>query len=204
MVDRIEKTKSSHYWKIDGGLDLKKDQEEQSSEKGQQENPSKFDEKTDWTRLISKDSVPRETVNLPLKSIQTLLFRGVSTWRDRASLEVDLILKDGTRTNSALLSISRSEGLKLVHVKPGQSLDLYLLGNAPQVRVGVVVQEKVNPPPVPLVMEKKSEFVIEEEKTQLLDLPADIRFGKLQLALFILGTLVLLFGGYWLVMLLMF
>ncbi len=195
MVDRIEKIKSTDYWKVEGTHDPKKDKREESG--GGQEQRSSFDEKTDWTRLISKDAVPRETLNIPVQSIEKFIFKGVSTWRDVAALEMDILLKEGGLKKSALVSIPRMEGLKLVHCQPGQELNLGFLTQSESLRVAVLAPPQVSP--VSPASSKKQRGGFRDP----------LRFdplsstGVTQVVLYLAGFVVLIFGLYWLVRLLL-
>ena len=53
MVDRIEKIKSSDYWKLQEAQKSKKDKQDQSSE-GEKEGHSSFEEKIDLEHLLPK------------------------------------------------------------------------------------------------------------------------------------------------------
>jgi hypothetical protein len=175
MVDRIEKLKSSEPWKIAESAETKKDKREQSKEEGKRDDRSSFGEKTDWNRLIAKDSGPRETLNLLTSNIKSLEFKGVSTWRDQAALEVDVLLEDGTRKDSALISIPRAQGLKLVHHHPGDSVPLELFGKDPYLKVSLLMhptllqtmkvgEEKTGiPPETPSTSEEKGQILFPKE-----------------------------------------
>src|SRR5262249_27750803 len=90
-------------------------------------------------RLIAKDSGQRETFNLLTRNIKSIEFKGVSTWRDQAALEVDVLLEDGTRKDSALISIPRAQGLKLVHHRPGDPVPLEMFGKDPYLKVSLLM-----------------------------------------------------------------
>ncbi|MFO1518573.1 MAG: hypothetical protein U1F57_02745 [bacterium] len=147
MVDRIEKLKPAEYWKIQAAADPKKDKRGKSDEEKQQDQHqdqhSSFEEKPDWNRLIAKDSGKRETLNIHRGDIQSLLFKGVSTARDMASLEVDIVMSDGSRQDSALIAVSRAEGLKLVHYKPGDPISLNVFGQDPYLKASVVLHQRI-------------------------------------------------------------
>src|SRR5215510_13661631 len=137
MVDRIEKLKSAEPWKVAESAETKKDKREQSKEERKRDDRSSFGEKTDWSRLIAKDSGQRETLSLLTRNIKSLEFKGVSTWRDQAALEVDVLLEDGSRKDSALISIPRAQGLKLVHHRSGDPVPLEIFGKDPYLKVSL-------------------------------------------------------------------
>jgi hypothetical protein len=139
MVDRIEKLKSLEPWKIAESAETKKDKREQSKEEKKKDEGSSFEGKTDWNRLIAKDLGRRETFNILTRNIKSLEFKGVSTWRDQAALEVNVLLEDGTRKDSALISIPRAQGLKLVHHHPGDTIPLELFVKDPYLKVSLLM-----------------------------------------------------------------
>jgi len=138
MVDRIGKLKPTETWKLQGAAETKKDKRGQSDEEKKGNQESIFEEKPDWNRLIAKEG-KRETLNIYAKDIQVIQFKGVSTGRDSASLEVDILLKDGTRKDSALISISKTESLKWMHQKVGDPLSPEVLSKDPYLKASVLL-----------------------------------------------------------------
>jgi|GEM_PF-3899626 len=139
MVERIVKIKSTEPWKVGESAETKKDKRDQSKEERKQEGDSSFGEKPDWGRLIAKEVGKSETINLLTHNIKSLEFKGISTLKDPSALEVDVVLADGSRKNSAFISIPRTQGLKLKHHKPGDSLPLELFGKDPYLKVSIMM-----------------------------------------------------------------
>src|SRR4030095_16459559 len=138
MVERIAKLKPSEPWKVGESAETKKDKRDQSKEEKKQESDS-FEEKPDCGRLIAKEVGKTATLNLLTHNTQSLDFKGISSLRGRSALEVDVILADGTRKNSALISIPRAQGLKLKHHKSGDPLPLELFGKDPYLKVSILM-----------------------------------------------------------------
>jgi hypothetical protein len=198
MVDRIEKLRPTEHWKVQESAGTKKDKRGQSEEEKQKEQRSRFEEGTDWTRLISKDSGKREIQNLLTRDIQSLTFKGISTSRDQAALEADILLKDGTCKDSALITVPRAEGIKWIHYKPGTPVPLDAFAKDPYLRVSVgllqtlsqgtkIAHEQTDGEKAETSERKESETSI----TKALSLS--------EIVLYSVGTILVLVVIYWLV-----
>lgn len=122
MVDRIEKTRQVDPWMIGATKETKEDKKRDEGGSQGQENKDSFGESSDFVQLLSKD--PRKFVSEKIASTQISAFtyRGVSTHRDTALLEVDITLANGTLIKGAQVAISRQEGMRYISRRPGEDI----------------------------------------------------------------------------------
>jgi len=121
-VDRIEKTRQVDAWKIGATSETKEEKKRDESGGSGKENKDSFGETSDFVQLLSKD--PRKFVSEKISSTQIsgFTYRGVSTHRDTALLEVDIVLSNGGLIKGAQLAISRQEGMRYISRKPGEEI----------------------------------------------------------------------------------
>lgn len=123
MVDRIEKTRQVDAWKIGATNETKEEKKRDESGAGSgKENKDSFGETSDFVQLLSKD--PRKFVSEKISSTQIsgFTYRGVSTHRDTALIEVDIALANGSLIRGAQLAVSRQEGMRYISRKPGEEI----------------------------------------------------------------------------------
>ena len=122
MVDRIEKTRPTDSWVVDATKETKEDKKRDDSGAQGQENKDSFGESSDFVQLLSKD--PRKFVSEKIASTQIsgFTYRGVSTHRDTALLEVDIALSNGTLIKGAQVALSRQEGMRYISRRPGEEI----------------------------------------------------------------------------------
>jgi len=201
MVDRIDKLKPTNYWKLQATAEAKKDKRGQSGEDNKGD-PDSFEEKPDWNRLIVKEE-KRETLNIYSGDIQSVLFKGVSTSRDQASLEVDIILKDGSRKDSALISLSKTEGFKWMHHKVGDPLSHEALSRDPYLKASVILNPKGIMEARPVGEQQGHAAPLQKSNPALSQPAAGNKYQKAlsvsEIVLYTVGILVLFFLTYGLV-----
>ncbi len=129
MVDRINKLGDANYWKLQSTSHTKEEKKHQEKNRHSEseEDPShrdSFGENSDFVQLLSKDPTKYRREHLDTSQISGFTFRGVSTHREQAVVEVDIRLIDGTLIRSAQVALSRQEGMKFLSRKPGDSIVL--------------------------------------------------------------------------------
>lgn len=123
MTNRIEKIKSSESWKLEETQNTKKDKRDEPSEgEKEKEGQSSFEEKIDIGRLITKAAGKLETLSISAQEIKSIQFKSLSTSREQVTVETRITLKNGAAKEPALIAISRTEGLKLIHCKTDESI----------------------------------------------------------------------------------
>jgi hypothetical protein len=122
VVDRIEKTREVDPWKIVATNETKEEKKRDESGSSGQEAKDSFGETSDFIQLLSKD--PRKFVSEKIASTQIsgFVFRGVSTHREKALLEVDISLANGTLIKGAQVALSRQEGMRYLSRRPGEEI----------------------------------------------------------------------------------
>jgi len=122
VVDRIEKTREVDPWKIVATNETKEEKKRDESGSSGQEAKDSFGETSDFVQLLSKD--PRKFISEKIASTQIsgFIFRGVSTHREKALLEVDISLANGTLIKGAQVALSRQEGMRYLSRRPGEEI----------------------------------------------------------------------------------
>lgn len=122
VVDRIEKSRQVDPWSISATKETKEDKKRDESGSKGQESKDSFGESSDFVQLLSKD--PRKFVSEKIASqqISAFTYRGVSTHRDKALLEVDITLANGTLIKGAQVALSRQEGMRYISRRPGEDI----------------------------------------------------------------------------------
>lgn len=121
--DRVPKTnKEGDYWEISRSSETKGDKKRDEEQGRRRREQDAFGESSDFIQLLTKDPRTYKREKLDTARISQFTFRGVSTHREKAILEVDIRLKDGTLIRSAQLAISRTEGMKFISRKPGDDI----------------------------------------------------------------------------------
>lgn len=101
----------------------KKDKRDQPSDgEKQKEGQSSFEEKIDIGRLITKAAGKLETLSVSTGEIKQIQFKSLSTSREQVTVETRIELKNGKIKEPALIAVPRTEGLKLMHCKSGESV----------------------------------------------------------------------------------
>ncbi|MBL7686098.1 MAG: hypothetical protein JNK65_08720 [Deltaproteobacteria bacterium] len=165
MVDRIDKLKPSEYWKLEGSNETKKDKKRDSESEEKFKQASSFEEKNDWNRLITKE-LKREPLTVKTVHIQSLRFKGLTSSREQASVEVDLSLKDGSQWNSALLAVSRNQGLKLLHYQAGEEIPVAWFGVVDSLKFSVLPPHREATEPATLARSNQKPLSVQRKKNR--------------------------------------
>lgn len=157
MVDRIEKTDRASHWKIASTKETKEEKKrEDKGQSGQQEPRDSFGETSDFIQLLAKDPRKYSSEKIAAAQISGFTFRGVSTHREKAIVEVDISMINGTLIKGAQIAVNRAQGMQFISRRPGEELvvDQIVKGTilavaVPQVhRNDVPVAPKVSETPV--------------------------------------------------------
>jgi hypothetical protein len=127
VIDRIHdrvppKSKDGDYWEIARSGETKEEKKRDEDKGRRQREMDSFGESSDFIQLLTKDPRTYKREKIDATRISKFTFRGVSTHREKAILEVDISLTDGTLIRSAQLALSRQEGMKLISRKPGDEI----------------------------------------------------------------------------------
>ena len=122
MVDRIEKTRNVDPWQIAATKETKEDKKRDESGASGQEAKDSFGETSDFIQLLSKDPKKFQSEQIASTQIKGFVFRGVSTHREKALLEVDIALSNGTLIQGAQIAITRQEGMRFISRRPGEEI----------------------------------------------------------------------------------
>lgn len=122
MVDRIEKTRNVDPWQIAETKETKEDKKRDESGASGQEAKDSFGETSDFIQLLSKDPKKFQSEQIASTQITGFTFRGVSTHREKALLEVDITLSNGTLIQGAQIALSRQEGMRFLSRRPGEEI----------------------------------------------------------------------------------
>ncbi|MCC7344755.1 MAG: hypothetical protein IT573_07425 [Deltaproteobacteria bacterium] len=146
MVDRIEKSRPVDPWMIGATKETKEDKKRDEGGAQGQENKDSFGESSDFVQLLSKD--PRKFVSEKIASnqISAFTYRGVSTHRDSALLEVDITLANGTLIKGAQVALSRQEGMRYISRRPGEDIVVDQLVKGTFLTVARPQQHEAAPP----------------------------------------------------------
>ncbi|HKX13462.1 MAG TPA: hypothetical protein VJP40_09940 [bacterium] len=122
MVDRIEKTRNVDPWQIAATKETKEDKKRDESGNSGQEPKDSFGETSDFIQLLAKDPKKFQSEQIASTQIKGFTFRGVSTHREKALLEVDITLSNGTLIQGAQIALSRQEGMRYLSRRPGEEI----------------------------------------------------------------------------------
>jgi hypothetical protein len=123
VIERIEKTnRPTDPWKITAAKETKEDKKRDQQSSTSQEERDSFGETSDFIQLLTKDPKKFKTDKIESGQIAGLIFRGVSTHREKALLEVDISLHSGLLIQGAQIALSRQEGMQYLSRKPGDNL----------------------------------------------------------------------------------
>jgi hypothetical protein len=127
VIDRIHdrvppKSKDGDYWEIARSGETKEEKKRDEDKDRRQRELDSFGESSDFIQLLTKDPRTYKREKIDTTQITKFVFRGVSTHREKAILEVDISLSDGTLICSAQLALSRQEGMKFISRKPGDEI----------------------------------------------------------------------------------
>lgn len=122
MVDRIEKTRNVDPWQIAETKETKEEKKRDESGASGQEAKDSFGETSDFIQLLSKDPKKFQSEQIASTQIKGFTFRGVSTHREKALLEVDITLSNGTLIQGAQIALSRQEGMRYLSRRPGEEI----------------------------------------------------------------------------------
>lgn len=122
MIDRINKAGDSNYWRVKATSESKEDKKRDDERGRGQGQRDSFGETSDFIQLISKDPKKYRRQEIDTSQISSFTFRGVSTHREKAILEVDITLADGTLLKGAQVALSRQEGMKFLSRKVGEPI----------------------------------------------------------------------------------
>lgn len=127
VIDRIHdrvppKSKDGDYWEIARSGESKEEKKRDEDKGRRQRELDAFGESSDFIQLLTKDPRTYKREKIDTTRITKFTFRGVSTHREKAILEVDISLTDGTLIRSAQMALSRQEGMRLISRKPGDEI----------------------------------------------------------------------------------
>lgn len=122
MVDRIEKTRQVDPWKIVATNETKEEKKRDESGTSGQESKDSFGETSDFIQLLTKDPTKFVSEKIASTQISGFTFRGVSTHREKALLEVDITLSNGTLIKGAQIALTRQEGMRYLSRRPGEDI----------------------------------------------------------------------------------
>ncbi|HKY61850.1 MAG TPA: hypothetical protein VJR29_00385 [bacterium] len=122
MVDRIEKTRNVDPWQIAATKETKEDKKRDDGGAAGQEAKDSFGETSDFIQLLSKDPKKFQSEQIASTQIKGFTFRGVSTHREKALLEVDIALSNGTLIQGAQIALTRQEGMRYLSRRPGEEI----------------------------------------------------------------------------------
>lgn len=122
MVDRIEKTRNVDPWQIAATKETKEDKKRDDGGNSGQEAKDSFGETSDFIQLLAKDPKKFQSEQIASTQIKGFTFRGVSTHREKALLEVDITLSNGTLIQGAQIALSRQEGMRYLSRRPGEEI----------------------------------------------------------------------------------
>jgi len=156
VVDRIEKIRKNEIWEVAAANEPK---EEKNREEKGQENKDSFGETSDFTHLLIKDPRKFSSEKIASSQIKGFTFRSVSTHREKALIEVDISMSNGSLIRGAQVAVTRQEGLKYISRRPGEEIVVdqivkgtFLTVALPQreiaKRIGETSQPNVPLPPV--------------------------------------------------------
>lgn len=119
-VPKVEKT--GDYWEVAGTQESKEEKKRDEDKGRRQREQDAFGESSDFIQLLAKDPRQYKSQKIDTAQISKFTFRGISTHREKAIVEVDIALSDGTLLRSAQVAISRQEGMKFLSRKPGEEI----------------------------------------------------------------------------------
>lgn len=122
MVDRIEKTDRADYWKIASTKETKEEKKREDQKHSGQEPKDTFGETSDFIQLLSKDPRKYSSEKIASSQISGFTFRAVSTHREKAILEVDISMSNGTLIRGAQVAVSRAQGMQFLSRRPGEEI----------------------------------------------------------------------------------
>lgn len=124
MIDRVDKVGAPEPWRVKASKKASKDKKRQqdTSDSDDQQQRNNFEESSDFIQLLTKDPRKFKSTQLDTGRITALTYRGISTHREKAILEVDIAMQDGTLLHGAQLALSRQEGLLYISKAPGDNL----------------------------------------------------------------------------------
>jgi hypothetical protein len=159
VIDRIHdrvppKSKDGDYWEIARSGESKEEKKRDEDKGRRQRELDAFGESSDFIQLLTKDPRTYKREKIDTARIAKFTFRGVSTHREKAILELDISLHDGTLIRSAQMAISRQEGMKFISRKPGEEIltepllqgASYLTVALPQKNVSSLKSPESSPP----------------------------------------------------------
>ena len=120
--DRVSQTQEGDAWEVKATTETKGEKKRDEEKGRRQREQDSFGESSDFIQLLSKDPRKYKREKIDSAQISKFTFRGVSTHRERAILEVDITLNDGTLIRGAQVAISRPEGMKFISRKIGEEI----------------------------------------------------------------------------------
>lgn len=120
--DRVSNTREGDYWEISGTKETKEEKKRDEDKGRRQREQDSFGETSDFIQMLSKDPRQYQRKKLDVAQISQFTFRSVSTHREKAIVEVDISLSDGTLLKGAQIALSREIGMRLISRKPGEVL----------------------------------------------------------------------------------
>jgi len=122
VVDRIEKTDRAEYWKIASTKETKEEKKREDQKHSGQEPKDSFGETSDFVQLLAKDPRKYSSEKIASTQISGLTFRGISTHREKAIIEVDISMTNGTLIRGAQVAVSRAQGMQYLSRRPGEEI----------------------------------------------------------------------------------
>lgn len=118
--DRVQQSQEGDSLGIRATTETKEEKKRDEDKGRRQREQDSFGESSDFIQLLSKDPRQFERKKLDSSQISKFTFRGISTHREKAILEIDIALSDGTLLKGAQVAVSRQEGMKYISRKPGE------------------------------------------------------------------------------------
>lgn len=122
--DRVQKSGEGDPWEVKATTETKEEKKRDEEKGRRQREQDSFGETSDFIQLLSKDPRKYRREKIDTSQISDFTYRGISTHRENAILEVDISLIDGTLIQGAQVAISRQEGMKFISRKPGEPIVL--------------------------------------------------------------------------------
>lgn len=120
--DRVPKLREGDQFEVKATTETKEEKKRDEEKGRRQREMDSFGESSDFIQLLSKDPKRYKREKIHTDQISKFTFRGVSTHREKAILEVDISLSDGTLLKGAQMAVSRQEGMKFISRKPGEDI----------------------------------------------------------------------------------
>lgn len=150
MVDRIDRSDAPPPYYITRPKDAKESQHQQSEQREEQEKRyQKENAEQAWGKFDRRERTVR-ALRVSRDQIARCLFRQVVLHSGVGTLQIDVLWRDGRRTNGALVLLRRlEEYLRLKRFTPGQEVPDEFWSRGTMVELGIVQLVGAAVPPMP-------------------------------------------------------